>query len=270
MYRVFGLARSPFAPVADGELYWESADRARLRNTALDALREGHGLWLKGPPGSGRGTFLERVAEDLALDGRPVLWIDSPVPPSAEGLLCALLHGAGQSAGPEGGLAAAEALYGVLIRSFEAAGACACFPGQEPLEAPSLHEALLLAGLRIAGFPIASVALCGAEEPPSPALIEISLAPFSRSEIQDCLAHRASACGCPDLLAPEVLGRIAESSQGIGEAVTLARRELARQAFLAKRSPLETEPPAAPPRTFFDSREVMEVGHLLDALLPGE
>ena len=37
---------------------------------AVALLRSGRGVWLSGPPGSGRSALLDRLAEDLAAEGR--------------------------------------------------------------------------------------------------------------------------------------------------------------------------------------------------------
>ncbi len=92
MYRPFGLARDPFAPVWDGPLYWETPERSLAREKAMGALCAGRGVWLRGSEGAGRGTFLCRLAEDAALDGACVLLSDRPAPETGEDLLARLLE----------------------------------------------------------------------------------------------------------------------------------------------------------------------------------
>jgi hypothetical protein len=231
VYRLFGLSRDPFAPVGDGSLYWEEPVRADARERALRALRGGRGIWVWGRSGSGRGMFLARVAEDIAMEGRTALAWDGSASTDPVGILARLLDTACGTKGAGDLLALAEALYSRLIEAFSRSGTVVVMPGTEPLAPGALGEAEILGGLRIAGQPLAALLLCGEEGSPLGGLEEIHLPIPSPGDLREFLVHRAAACGRADLLPARDLARITEKARGFSDALSLARTGLARLAF---------------------------------------
>jgi hypothetical protein len=269
---VFGLARHPFARVCDGDLFWESSARSAARRSAFDLMRNGKGIWLSGPPGSGRSALLGRLAEDLAAEGRPVLQAELSVSPSAEAFLAGLLDVVAEHpvAAGAGVLSVARELYARLLEAWCARGPIPCFPGPVSASPDVVAELEILGGLRLVGGPVVVLGLAGAGESPLPTLHTVRLPPPSAFDLRQMLAHRLSACGGAGLLAPEVLERIGERAGGFEEALTLGRRALSRAAF---RLGLQGAGRVAVPReetptSLFDPAELDEVARLLDSLGP--
>lgn len=273
MYRSLGLSRDAFAPVCDGALFWENAQRARARKTAMSALRSGRGVWLRGGEGSGRGVFLARVAGDLALEGRPVLFCEDPAPTTPEDLLSGLLDACGAMDPRRGDLLAqTEAVYSRLLETFCQAGTTVVIPAPGPIPPNLVEEMEILAGLRVLGRPLAVVALAGEGAPNCEGLEEVRLPVPGPDDLRACLAHRAAACGRPDLFDSDRLLDIVSRAGGFGNAVQRARHEVARLAFqgagsASSRSDVSDEPDGGP--QFLDAHELGEVDRLFESLEPG-
>ncbi|MBI5439582.1 MAG: hypothetical protein HY900_00045 [Deltaproteobacteria bacterium] len=265
MARVHEPFRDPFLPVCDSLLYYELPDRAEARRLAVEALNSGRSVWVSGPRGSGRAVFLERVAEDVALRGRSVLWAEADAGATREGFLAALLRAAADRPVPEGLEEVAQALYEELLAAFGCSGTPVCFPSGEPLGELAAAEARILSGLRVAGFPLVALALCGSGEPLPPDAVPVRLMPLSPDQLRDCLLHRATVCGAREILSPEALEAIVEGASGVGDAVARARQALRRSLFAGTGSgPVSAHP------LVFDPTELDDVGRLLDALAPSE
>jgi hypothetical protein len=269
VYRLFGLSRDPFAPVCDGELYWENQRRAAVREEATRALTAGRGVWLCGAPGTGRETLLARAVEELALAGRPVLWAGSTATEDPSDLLGALLALAGVEA-PSGDLVdRAGAVYRVLLEGFSRGG-----PVVVVLPAPAGEGARveldLLAQLRVAGKALVTLASWGEGEPPLDALCPVELPSLSPEELRSCLGHRASVCGRPDLLSGKALDAVVRDARGLGEAMLGGTKALLQMAFSGRRhaeAPGRAGKSRATP--VLDRAALEEVGELLEGLRPG-
>lgn len=275
MHRALGLSRDPFALVCEEELYWEDASRAALREQAEGLLRAGQGVWLRGAPGSGRRTLLARVGEALALKGRTVAWCGawaSCGTGASEDLLSRIGRVTGTGLGGGDGLAAAAGVYSRLVDGFCRGGPVIVLLPREALGLGDGDEAEILGQLRLVGRPLVALGLWGEGEAPWKGLTELALPPLSRVDVRDLLVHRAAACGRPDLLGPEALGRLsAEPARGLGHALALAQVELARQVFCgdsAGDGPGVTQAEPTPARQVLDPTALGEVERLLDALGP--
>lgn len=271
MYEVPTLSRDPFAAPCDGSLYWENRERRALRGAALDHLRSGVGVWLSGPPGSGRSTLLARVAEEGVQAGLPVLWSESP-PGCAPEVFLEAANEAVSDVPPSGDLLSlASGLYARLLEGFAEAGTVLCFPGLEAPTVGALAEAAILSRFRLAGRPLAVLALCGDGEPPFPGLEKVTLPCPSPAELESCLRHRAAGCGKPDALSDAGFASVASSARGFGDALARARRALSRAAFRASLAP-KAEPPAMPSpgpvvrAGVLDPAQLSELSSLLESL----
>jgi hypothetical protein len=207
---------------------------------------------------------LERVAQDLAVEGQRVLWVHGEAVDSGDLFLRDLLAVLDSASPPQECLSAAETLYTRLLGAFAEAGPSVIVFGASHLAVEALAEAEILAGLRVAGVALVRLALLGAGPTPFPGLKEIPLSPFSEEDTRACLLHRASAFGAPGLLPLQELAWIAEKARGIGDAVAQARTAICRAAF--RGAVLAAKPKEA--SGLLDIREVDEVGRLLDALSP--
>jgi len=230
MHRLFGLGRDPFAPVSDGALFWETPERAEVRARLCRLLAEGRGAWVRGPAGSGRETLLARVAEDLAVIGISVLWLGDRWCEDTADFLDALASVAVGTQGPAQGTALVFPLYASLLERFCSTGPVAVFVGGGLGEA-ARPEAEILGALRVAGSPLAALALCGEGPPPLPDLEEVDLPAPVLGDLRDCIAHRVSVCGGADLFGPADLDAICGVAHGLGDAVRRAREALAGMAY---------------------------------------
>jgi hypothetical protein len=276
VYRALGLTRDPFASLCEEELYWEDAGRAALREQVEGLLRAGQGVWLRGPPGSGRRTLLARVGEALALEGRAVAWCADSVPPApgtSQNLLSRI--GAVTGSGPGGGgdvLSTASNVYSRLLDGFCRGGPVVVFLPGETLgfRGADRVELEILGQLRLVGRPLVALGLWGEGPPPWEGLTELEMPALTPADVREVLRHRAAACGRPDLLASEALDRLAaDPSRGLGHALSLARVELARRIFCSGSdgsSPGETQAEDTPPQRVLDPSALNEVERLLDAL----
>lgn len=264
-----GLPRDPFAPVYDGGLYWESPERAASRRVCGEFLRSGRGVWVSGPPGSGRAAMLQRVADDLAEEGRPVLRADAPVAASAEGFLSGLLDWVTAAPPAEDLPALAEELYARLLEAFAAQGTVACFPGSVSASPAVVAELKILTSLRLVGEPVVALALAGAGDSPLRALESVRVAAPTTGDLEAFLAHRLAAGGAD--LPPATVAEIAERAAGFEAALSMGRRALARAAFERSLAPPPERPsppePPPPPRLFIPG-QLDEVAQLLEALGP--
>lgn len=266
-----GSSRDPLAPVCDGDLFWESAPRAAVRRRCLELLAEGRGVWLSGPPGSGRSTVLDRLAADLAGEGRAVLRAEAPVTGAAEEFVAGLLAGVADGPPPEGLLLAAEALYARLLEAFAARGTVPCFPGAVSASGGVVAELEVLASLRVLGRPLVALALAGAGDSPLVGLETVRLPPPEPVDLEALLSHRLAVCGATGLLAPAAIADVAARAVGFEDAMARARRARAQASF--ERALAEVPAPstrgAEPPRpSLFDPAELDEVSRLLDSLGP--
>ncbi|GAB4268043.1 hypothetical protein [Deferrisoma sp.] len=225
MWRGLGLSRDPFAAVADGGLFWETPEREAVRRSAVETLRNGRPVAVTGPGGSGRDTLVASIADDALARGMPVLW----VPLGEEPFLLAALEGAGAAPAEEGDPDRVALLCEVILDRFQEAGPVVVAVEGTP-DAEDLAELAFLAGLRVAGHPVA-LPLWVHEGPVTDWAGEAPLPAVSREDLREFLFHRLAACGGPDLLPPSVLEDLAARARGLGSALALARRELRRLAF---------------------------------------
>ncbi len=266
MYRLFGLGRDPFAPVSDGALFWETPERAEVRERLLRLLAEGRGAWLRGPAGSGRETLLARAAEDLAAAGTSVIWVGDRWCGEADDFLEALASVAAGGEGPSGGTARVVPLYSSVLDRFCSVGPVAVFLGGG-LGEGARPEAEILGALRVAGSPLAALALCGEGPAPLPDLEEVELPAPTLADLRDCIAHRVAVCGGTDLLGPGDLDQICRAAHGLGDAVRRARQALTGMAY--RRGPVARSGPEGDARdAVLDVGELEAVGRLLGTTSP--
>jgi hypothetical protein len=240
MLQQFGLTKDPFAPVWDGALFWETPERAEARKRILAALGEGRGVWVRGPSGSGRGTLLARLSAELAAQGVPVLRPATDAPTDGLAFLTELADTGGCLGERPELVSRAEALYACLLARFCSTGPILVVPTADPLPSGAWEEAEILAGLRIAGYPLVRLLLAGEGAVSIDGLQEVELPFMGPEDVRAFLAHRASVCGNATLLPSEVLEEIGDSAHGLGHALVLARKHLARMAFQ-----IDLPPPAA-------------------------
>ncbi|GAB4267206.1 MAG: hypothetical protein Kow0092_20440 [Deferrisomatales bacterium] len=269
MLHTLGLSRDPFALGHPGALYWESPERAEARCAAEEALRSGRGVWVAGPAGSGRSAFALRVADGVAAGGMPALWNPGPAPSEPKAFLGRLLELAGAPQPSPGARdAVAGALYGRLVDAFCRGGPVLVLPGAEPLGARALEEVAMLAGLRLAGAPVAVPLLVGEGPSPAPGLLEVPLDAPGPEDLRACLALRAAVSGRPDLLPSALLDDAVAGARGFAEALARARDRAARRLFAGPErlgvAAAEGIPPPVLPE-----EQVDEVDRLLRALEPG-
>jgi hypothetical protein len=273
LHTAFGLTRDPFVPSFDGSLFWENAERMQCRLAARELLLSGAGVWLSGPPGSGRSALLARLADDVACAGRPVLAAESMPSRSPEEFLTQLLDMTTEEAGPAGLLPTAEALYVQVLEAFCSAGTVPCFPALGEPTVGVLAEAAILARFRVAGRPLVSLALMGEGDSPFAGAERVSLPAPAPSDLEACLIHRAAQCGNPNVLPPETLRAIAAGSSGFGDAIARARKALARAAFRPWEKAAQPNLREAPRETetrpnVLDPAELDELSELLESLSP--
>lgn len=267
MDRCLGLSRDPFAPAADGALYWESEERAELRRQLADRLLQGCSARLEGRPGSGRRSLLVRVAGDLAEGGAPVALLEAPEPDGPETFLAGLASTVG-ALPPAGGdlLSLAETLYGRLVDVFCAARPAVVVLPWAPTGAVA-EEVGILAELQLLGRPLVAVAVLGTPALPAGGFAPVSLPDLTPTDLRDCLAHRCAAAGRVDLLAPDALGGCLAGAPGLPAALRRARAALRAGVFAAALRPREAAVSPSPPPVL-DPAQVQEVRRLLDSLSP--
>ncbi len=265
MYRALGLTRDPFAPVCDDLLFWESPARARFRRRAVEAVARGRGVWLAGPPGSGRSALLERVAEDAAVAGHPAAVVRGEAPPSGAALLALLLDALGLSVAAADPEVRAAALYEALLDAFCRAGTAVLALDVGTLETSARREVELLAGLKVAGRPLVGVALVGGG--PVAGFEELPLGAPTPGDLEALLAHRLAACGGADLFTPADLAALAVGEGGFAGALRRARAALGRRAFWGETPDACPAGVAAP---VLPEEDLGEVERLLASLSPGE
>ncbi|MDF1553031.1 MAG: hypothetical protein P1P84_08215 [Deferrisomatales bacterium] len=267
MERRLGLSRDPFSPLADGELYWESAARGELRRQLAEQLRSGCSVRLEGTPGSGRRSLLARVADELAAGGAPVALLDGPGEETPEAFLAGLAAAVG--ANPPSGaglLTLAEHLYCRLVDVF-----CAARPAVVVLPwAPAgdvAEEIGILTELRLLGRPLVAVAVVGSPALPTGEFASVAVPELSPDDLCDCLAHRCAAAGRADLLSPAALEACLAGAPGLPTALRRARALWRARVFASALEALEA--PATPtPPPVLDPAQVEEVRQLLQSLSP--
>ncbi len=265
MHRVLGLSCDPFGPTWEDALYWESPARKRVREDAREALRGGRSVWLQGVRGSGRETLTRKIALDLALERRAVLFADAACPSTEYELLARLCTVAGAAPSDAGSTGLAEGLYRRVLRAFCRTAPVVVVPSGAPSDGVPAAELEMLAGLRLAGHPIAALLAWGDGEPPFEGFQTFEIATPPESELRACLSHRLAACGAPDLLSSDELEINLDGVRGFEEALERGRLALCRLVF--ERTAQETTAQAlAPTAGPFDPTEVGEVGRLLDSL----
>ncbi len=264
LWKALGLSRDPFAPVADGPLFWETPERARIREEAVDALAAGRSVFLRGPAGAGRETLVARIVDEAAARGRAVLYV---LPEAGDrGFLPAALECAGEDpagAPPD----RAARLYGRLLRVLCERGTPVVAVGWPAEDEDTRAEADILGELRVAGRPLAAL-LCYGSGPPCPGgAQEIAVPAPAEADLRDLVAQRLAACGGAHLLDAAILDAVAREARGVGDAIRLARRHLLRRAFGA---PGPEGPPAGTEGAgVLDPGAVSEAEDLLSSLGPG-
>jgi len=265
--RLLGLSREPFALVADGALYWESDERADLRQELAAALRQGRSVRLQGPPGSGRRSLLARVAGDLAAAPVPVALCEAPHEATPEAFLSALGETLGAKA-PAGAdlLTLAEHLYRRLVEVFcTARSAVVVLPW---VAAGAVAEEIgILAELRLLGRPLVAVAVLDAPPLTGGELVSFAVPPLTADDLRDCLAQRCAAVGRADLLPPAALEACLAAPLDLPTALDRARRVLRAQVFAAALGQDATTLPRSEP-PLFDPTQMQEMRRLLDSLSP--
>ena len=264
LWKALGLSRDPFAPVADGPLYWETPERARAREQALEHLAAGRSVFLRGPAGSGRETLAARIVDEAAAAGRAVLYVLPEA--GGRGFLPAALECAGEDPGGPAPEQAAR-LYGRLLRVLCERGTPVVAVGWPAEDDDTRAEVEILGALRVAGRPLAAL-LCFGPGPPCPSGAEEIVVPApAEADLRDLVAQRLAACGGAHLLDAALLDTVAREARGLGDAVRLARRHLLRRAF---GGPGPEGPPAGAGRAgVLDPGVVSEAEGLLSSLGPG-
>lgn len=259
MWRGLGLTRDPFGPAADGGLFWETPEREAVRRSAVEALRNGRPVAVTGPGGSGRDTLVAAVVDDVLARGMPVLWV--PVG-GEEPFLPVALEALGTSALEGEHDDGAALLCEAILERFQQVGPVVVALEGVP-NAEALAELAFLAGLRVAGQPLALPLWVHGGPAPEWA-DEARLPPPSPEDLREFLFHRLAASGGPDLLPPAVLADLAERAGGVGHALALGRAVLRRLAFWGS---LESKPAERP---VLPAYAMDEVEDLLSTLGPAD
>ncbi len=259
IWRALGLERDPCGPVTDPLLLWDAPGWAGALRRAAAALEACRGVWVRGPAGAGRQTFVEVAAADAAARGMPVLWV-AREPRDAGDFLDTLLELAGVSPGEGDAAARAVRLYGELLEAFCERGPSVLGVSARADRDDVRDEWAALASLRVAGCPIVLPLLWGEGPPPMEPLEEIGLPAWEARALRALLEHRLEAAGASGLVSAEALSGIAESARGPGEAIGLLRVELARVLFRGTGSPGGKREPV------LDPGELSEVEALLSSL----
>lgn len=267
MERRLGLSRDPFAPSADGELYWESEERAELRGQLAAKLLAGHSVCVEGVPGSGRRSLLTRVAGDLAAGGTPVALLEGAgkVGPGAFLAGLAATVGADPPAGADL-LTLSEYLYRRLVDVFCATAPAVVVLPWAPAQAAA-EEIGILAELRLLGRPLVTVAVLSSPSLPAGGFDPIRVPELTPEDLRDCLSHRCAAVGRADLLASSALEGCLAGVPGLPVALGRARLALRAGIFAAA---LDAGGAVVhePRSSVLDPAQVQEVRRLLESLSP--
>jgi len=267
VHRLFGLSRDPYAPVCDGDLYWENPRRRDVRSEVSRLLLGGNSVWLHGEAGAGRESVMARAVEEVALAGRPVIWGGSNAPADAQALLDLLLDVAGVGTTDGALIDRAAAVYQAMLDGFSRGGPVVVAL-QGPADEGARTELEVLASLRVAGKQLVALATWGEGKAPVEDLAAVELPSFSKGELGSCIVHRSTACGGPDLLTGAAIDAVVRGSQGVGDAVRRARDVVFRMAFSGP--PVARGNAAAPPsRPVLDRAALEEVDQLLGTLTAG-
>jgi hypothetical protein len=270
VYRRFGLSRDPFVLDYDGALYHETRARRVSRAAAEAALAAGRSVWVSGPPGAGRQSFLLRLGEGLSEAGVPVVLVQGAKTEDGAGLLSLLYRRLRDDDPPVDPLEAAEGVYAALLDGLWRGGPAVLFPEPDGVSPTAREELELLASLRFLGRTVSPLALCGGGPPPWPDMLHVQLEPFSASELSDILRHRSLLSGRVEVLDEETLVGISTRASGVGDALSRAGDSLARLAYLrageAALPKMRQAAAAEPGSSLFSAEALGEVGRLLDAI----
>lgn len=267
MYGKLPLARTPFGPGFDGSLHLESPRRAISVRKAKKLLAQGNDLWVAGPTGAGRESFLANLAEASGNAAAPVIHIGRESRIHAGSLLEAVHQALFPHSPPSDSLEVAEEIYSSLIKTLSRGTALIVISDTSPWTAEDKRELTILSELLVLGTRIALIAGCGEGEPPLPTMETLAFTPPEPEEITEILRSRMALVGGVGLLSDE-LGEVAQRAHGFGQALTLAQNALWRAAF--KEEPAEIGSSDAPDKEpLFKEETLSELGRLLADISDG-
>lgn len=260
MYGHLALTRDPCLAEYWDEFHVEAPSRARVFARALKALEAGTPLWVRGQPGSGRDSFVRRLASVNA----PSSGSASIIAPKGP-LLAALAQALGSFKRDAGPVELAETVYSRLLEGFWHGGPCLLFlPLQEFADPAERGELSILLGLRVMDRQPALPVCRGVGDPPCEGFEVVELELPTPDELAALLRRRLALCGAPGLFDEAVVE--VSSSKGYSRALNQFGRRLGQLGFLPADRPAPSQPREAQGSELFSPREVEEVGWLLDAI----
>lgn len=265
MNRKRAPAPYPFTDGHDQSLYVETERLRSARLKAVDLISKGAGLWVKGPPGSGRTSFVSNLAHHLESEGLFAVLVGPGNGPIALGVIGRLYRALCPLPLPAVYIEACEAVYAGLLKNIWRGRNVVLFA--DPYgAAPSFADELeLLTELGFMGKPLASVVCCGEGDPPLQAMAVLELDAPGPGEMAEILKRRMELTGTAGF-SPTEIAALAENA---GCFSSLVAGACAAFRLRVSDQRLETEPP--PPANGSKSdvlpREMIEeVGRLLEAI----
>lgn len=263
MYESLGLARDPFLPHFDEKLHVTDDGVRRLLKTSLNAVKAGRSLWVRGPSGSGRESFVTSLAERLAAD-RPVAMPFATVREDGRTLLASLYSSLCVEPPPAETLGLCEAVYSRLAEVFWTASPVLCIAKADAMTPVDLEELGIIAELSFMGKAVVTVIACGEGEPPLPGMEVVELGAPTSAQLAHMLTARLALCGGAGLFDAQV-DQLLKNASGYSDALRLGSEALARARFsLATATEREPEQLSAP--GLFPAETLDEVGRLLEEI----
>jgi len=266
--RVFNLNRHPYLPGFDASLHLMNAHRAALLARAKALVQAGSDLWVTGPEGSGRESFVAMLARSCSTDGMPTVCLGHRTQ-TAPGLLAGL-HRALLSEPPPGDEdEIPQMVYTRLLDGLWRKTPLVAVASSDSLTDRDWEEVDILAELEFLGERVVLISACGEGGPPLRTMEVIEVGPPTCEELELILKGRLAMCGGAGFLEGE-LKAIAGGAKSFSEALNRAAAALSALEFDVASPAGVAEEKAEDPGQLFRAEEILEVGRLFKAISGNE
>jgi type II secretory pathway predicted ATPase ExeA len=260
---------SPFTNAYSVELYWEGRRLRTALSSALGAVKAGRSVWVKGPPGSGRQSFIKHLLAKLSKLGLPVAVIDTPPPSDAERFIEMLHRWLSDKPLAKSHIERCETLYAELLDGLWRGGAVLGLTEPDQLSSTALDEAAILTQLNVLGVPLVRFVLCGETDAALAEMVTVELPPYTGDELGKILNHRLVMSGNAGVMDTQQIEELATRAGGVSEVLELGQIALGRLLYKGAGdataaggvTPQNTD--EKQPRNIFSPEDIATVGKLL-------